>query len=128
MSEKQEYSRETIYVTDLVRGKEPVIFGKRFVECVIKGPVFMKLGDRCDIVFCSVPHEPKLSVTVLPVGAPLTGAVLLADTTFDRCFFDFGAAFIGTKEDAKLLIPNLETVGLADWKARRSAEEPGDPA
>ncbi|MGD9618034.1 MAG: hypothetical protein AB7H90_23035 [Alphaproteobacteria bacterium] len=110
---------ETVFIADLVRGKEQVIVQTIFRECIIEGPVFLKLGNNNDINFCSVPNDPRMSLTPLLDGVPITGAVLLSRTTFDRCFFNEGVAFLGTIEDIKLLHPALDRANLDEWMCRR---------
>jgi hypothetical protein len=79
--DRSDFSNETIFLPDLLK-EGPLLSGKNFNRCLLKGPVFFKLQHGVKLLFCTVAEETKYVFLTLPVGSSIIGSAILVDDTF----------------------------------------------
>jgi hypothetical protein len=114
--DRDEYRNEVVYINDLVRDGPPLLSGKTFRDCLIKGPAFLKFQNHCNMEFCNFSSNDAF--TVVREGYPIRGAILVSRTTFRECYFAQGVALLGTAEDAAQMKPAMDVLPLSEWQQR----------
>jgi hypothetical protein len=80
MAGKDAFSREEIYLGDIVRDGPPLISGKTFVKCHFLGPGFLKMHDNVRMGFCSVSDGKAFLTLPEGEGSPIIGAIFLSNS------------------------------------------------
>lgn len=109
---RNEFLEEVVSLTDLAP-YAPVIAGKTFTRCIIRGPGQIKLQTGVRHLFCSMLER---HVVEAQQGTNITGAVIIVDCLFLECYFD--TAIVGTPTETAELRKAIEYESRADWEQR----------
>ena len=73
-----------------------VLRGKTFRNCLIEGPAVIMPLENCNFDACDFGYAAGdiNNLLLQPVGSKVTGAMVFADTKFERCTF-FAVGFTG---------------------------------
>lgn len=93
LNARTEFANEPVWLPLLavhaMSAAEPVIVGKTFTDCRIQGPALVAIMGSTRFDGCNMGRvtDPR-SLTFIPQGPLLVGAIGLKDCTFIRCEFD----------------------------------------
>jgi hypothetical protein len=110
--DRADFLDETVNLSDLV-AHAPLIHGKTFVRCLIRGPGQIKLQSGVTYLFCSTPEK---NIVEVPAGSNITGAVIAVNCTFVECHFD--VAIVGTPTDIAAVRGAVDTISRIEWEDR----------
>src|ERR1700744_884082 len=85
-----------VFRANLMKTKELIIRGKTFRNCLIEGPAVIMPLERCSFDACDFGYAAGdiNNLLLKPMADKVTGAIVFADTRFERCTF-FAMGFTG---------------------------------
>ncbi|XAP77554.1 hypothetical protein ABC955_13350 [Citromicrobium bathyomarinum] len=99
------FEGQVVRIADLVEKRHPIVMGKTFKNCVIKGPVRLGVLNRNAFNLC---QSEGLFFVELPEGSPRGGIVLLENVEFFECLFSRDVCLEATKTNIEQLRVGVE--------------------
>lgn len=105
---RREYRGEEVRLTDLVED-DVVLEGHHFVDCHVIGPAVLVVQGEFTLIDNTIEGDPDAYLWVIPEHRKrVLGAILVKDTTFERCTFT-NVGFAGRSDFIERLRSDVET-------------------
>jgi hypothetical protein len=93
----------SLYDLVLAPPELPIISQRRFVDCNIRGPSAVVLGEGCELVHCSFWGDVRATlIRVVPEQSMLDGIIQLSFCSFQECHFARISIVCNSSEAARL--------------------------